>query len=118
MIRSPMREDDRSVRKLGGFGAPEPRRAADVPCLLREQDPRLGKIQQQGFVRLRLGLLGHAQTIRYVVSKIDGLIHVPPPICSIHPAVTLTANCGDSRSQERLTWCWLQFGKGAIFSHE
>jgi hypothetical protein len=75
---SPMREDDRSVRKLGGFGALETLRAADVPRLLGEQDPSLGKVQQKGFVGLRFGLLRHAQTIRYMVSKIDRPTHVLP----------------------------------------
>jgi hypothetical protein len=50
-----------------------------VPRLLGEQDPSLGKIQQQGLVGLGLGLLRHAQAIRYMVSEIDGPTHGSSP---------------------------------------
>ena len=60
-------------------------RAADVPRLFGEQDPSLGKIQQQGLVGLGLGLLRHAQAIRYVVLEIDGSTHGLPPVWSVHP---------------------------------
>ncbi len=54
-------------------------RAADVSRLLGEQNPSLSQIQQQRPVGLRLGLLRHAQAIRYMVFEIDGRTHVSSP---------------------------------------
>jgi hypothetical protein len=60
-------------------------RAADVSCLLGKQHPGLGEIQQERFVSLRLGLLRHAQAIRYMILEIDRPTHVPSPCLNVHP---------------------------------
>src|SRR5229473_2624685 len=47
--------------------------------------------------------------------KSTGLLTGLPPVNSVHPGFEYHRNCGDSRSQARLTWCWLRFGKGGDF---
>jgi hypothetical protein len=62
-------------------------RVGDAACLFGEEDPGLSEIQQERLVGLRLGLLRHAQAIRYMISEIDGTTHVSSPCYSVHPGI-------------------------------